>query len=198
MRSQEPLGTNLRQSIRLPRQPEHSWQLRLEDDRLITKNIINLSATGMAFKAPASSDIHLGQTLRFSLSIDEAGEDENRKFFECEGRVLWTKASADKPGSMHQIGVQFSKLPSSLDEALVRQVNAFSLRNQKEKVLKGKQPLTQKLVMSAPPSIRNFLMKVFGAVIIMSLTSAFLTALWMHKAIHPEQTVRTLSSSTDR
>lgn len=174
-------SAELRQAMRLARQSDHSWQLHLEDDRLITKNITNLSATGMAFKAPGSSDIREGQTLKFNLSIEPGVS------FECEGRVLWARGAS--PGSMRQIGIQFSKLPIPLDSAIVRQINEYALRTRKDRITKGRRPLTQKIVMVAPPPVRTLIVRIVGATLIMALTSAFLTALLMHKLAHPEQSI---------
>lgn len=186
-------GPELRQAVRLPRQPEHTWQLRLEDDRLITKNIVNLSAGGMAFKAPLSSDIHPGQPIKFSLSIESGAA------FECEGRVLWGRVSSDKPGSMKQFGVQFSKLPPSLDAAIVKQVDLFAAKSKREKYLKNKRPLAEKIVMSAPKPLRAILIKILGAILIVSLTGAFVAALLMHRDGHSatQSLARKISSDFD-
>lgn len=201
MSSRDLHNSELRTAARLPRQAEHSWQLRLEDDKLITKNIVNLSAAGMAFKAPASSKFSPGQALRFSLSIEPGTS------YDCEGRVLWAKASTEKPGSMHQIGIQFSKLPPQLDASIVKQIDEYNHRSQRDRMKKGRRPLTEKIVMSTPQPLRAILIKIFGALIIMSLTSAFLAAMWIHKEAQREQSLaqkfnqslmRKISSSNDR
>src|ERR1700677_535483 len=57
---------NRRSNFRLQRKPEHPWQLSIDDD-LITKNIVDLSATGMSFKAPTSFNMEPGQTLNMSI-----------------------------------------------------------------------------------------------------------------------------------
>jgi len=58
---------NRRNNYRLVRRPEHSWQLNIED-HLITKNIVDISATGLAFKAPSSFKLGVGQTLNMAIS----------------------------------------------------------------------------------------------------------------------------------
>jgi hypothetical protein len=176
----------------------------LEDDRLITKNIINLSPTGMAFKAPSSSDISPGQNLRFTLSI-VPGEA-----FECEARVLWVKPAHERPesgGSMRKVGVEFSKLPPTLDAAIVKQINEFVLRSRRQRIEAGRRPFTRKIVLSTPPSMRSAVNSLLAAIVIAALSGAFVMAMWIHQKSTPDDSIarkfdegllRKLSSEKDR
>ena len=154
----------------------------------------------MAFKAPASSEIHLGQTLRFSLSIEPGIH------FDCEGQVLWIKAATERSGSMRQIGIQFSTLPPLLDAAIVKQTNDFMLQTRRERIDLGRRPLSQKIVMAAPPSVRSVFSSVLAGLLIIALSSAFVMALWIHQRNHPDDSIakkfndglnRKLSSAKD-
>lgn len=88
-----------RSSIRLSRSPEHNWRLKVNKDDLITKNILNLSPTGIAFKAPPKSQFHRGQTLQMKIELD--GETE----IICQAKVIWIKKGDDS--RMIQYGAEF-------------------------------------------------------------------------------------------
>src|SRR5271154_3671051 len=112
---------NRRENYRLLRKPEHSWQLSV-DDALITKNIVDLSATGLSFKAPTSFNMEPGQTLNLNISL-KPGES-----FECQGRIIWSRSDSPSSRTMKLFGVQFEKLPAKIDAMIIQELYKETLK----------------------------------------------------------------------
>jgi len=112
---------NRRSNFRLARRFEHPWQINI-DDNLITKNIVDLSASGMSFKAPASFNLEPGQILNLTVYLNP--EDH----FECQGRILWSKSDFTGSRTMKLFGVKFENLPLSIDTRIAQELHKEAIK----------------------------------------------------------------------
>jgi PilZ domain-containing protein len=170
---------NRRLNYRLARKPEHPWQLSI-DDTLITKNIVDISATGISFKAPSSFTMEPGQTLNLSISL-KPGEH-----FDCQGRVLWRRADAPASHTMNLFGVQFDKLPAWVDAMIVQELYKEAL-----KVRWARPTLLEAPVISLPskkeitPDWNHILRQVLAV----ALIASFFFAARLYEKSHPQDSV---------
>jgi hypothetical protein len=170
---------NKRNSARLLRQSADTWQLRVEDDKLITRNVVNISPGGLSFKAPLWSQFENGQKLKFNLCLNK------QDCFEFEGRVVWVKKIEDAPGSMQQLGVEFINLPTWADISIMKQINDNHLRNRREAIERGF-PLTKR---PSPKDAKALLKALAGGVVIMGFLIALIVAAHIHQQAHPEESI---------
>src|SRR5665213_1486598 len=99
---------NLRSTPRLPRKSSDYWQVNINNDELITRNIVDLSPMGLSFKAPLRSNFELGQTINIEVKLAP------EKTFEVEGKIVWTR---DK-----QFGLKFSRVPVFIDSFIMKAI----------------------------------------------------------------------------
>lgn len=104
---------NLRATPRLSRKIEDLWQVNINNDELITRNIINISPEGIAFKAPQRVKFMLGQVVRAFVRLAPDRE------FECEGKVVWVKDQ--------NYGIHFFNFPLSYDTCVMRAIHESEL-----------------------------------------------------------------------
>ncbi len=172
---------NKRSILRLNRKPNHSWSLKVDDSKLITKNITNISPTGMSFRAPLWTEFYDGQVLLFNLSFTK--EDN----FECEGEIVWIRKIEDNLGVMYQFGVRFQKIPAKTDAAIMRAIHNEALR-ERQFTVQTSTPISSRSV-NKKPFLSSVFSTVFGFIFIASLTAAFLTAVFIHHINHPEESI---------
>jgi hypothetical protein len=170
---------NKRLAARLHRQSSDAWQLRVEDDKLITRNILNISPGGLSFKAPLWSQFESGQKLRFSLCLNK------QECHDLEGRVVWVKKVEDAPGAMQQLGVEFVNLPARADISIMKEINDTYLRSRREAIEMGR-PLVKRVSHS---DAKAMLKALAGGVIIMSFLIALIVAAHIHQQTHPEESI---------
>ncbi len=108
---------NKRNTFRIAPQSGKAWQININHDELITRNIVNISPTGMAFKAPVRSHFEEGQRLH--LTINMATDGEFAGSFDCEGKIVWAKN--------HQFGLEFSKVPQFFDALIMKAVHEYQM-----------------------------------------------------------------------
>jgi hypothetical protein len=178
----EAIDLNRRSVARLSRPHDHSWQLRVDEDRLITKNIINISPMGMSFKAPGSMPLKPGETVRLSISLS------SQETFECEGRILWSRPATEKAGSMQLVGVQFFSIPARYDALIMKHLHDIQLRDRRDD-LKQAKFVSPRQRTKAEMTVRSMAAMIISAVIIAAFTVALLTAAWLHSQNHPEQDI---------
>jgi PilZ domain-containing protein len=170
---------NRRQNYRLARKPEHPWQLSV-DDALITKNIVDLSATGLAFKAPASFNMKPGQTLHLNISL-KPGEN-----FECQGRILWSRSDSPSAKTMKLFGVQFEKLPAKIDAMIIQELYKETLK------IRWSQPKDEefsKHFLYQPPEIPREWLPYFRQFVTIILIAAFFMAARIYERTHPQDSI---------
>ena len=177
------IAENKREINRLPRQPEHNWQLKIEGDMLITKNISNISPTGLSFKAPLSANFSKGQVLKMNLSIHK--EDS----FECEGEIVWALDAAEANGSMRQLGVRFSKLPARFDSSIMHEINDFALREKRQALALGQVPEFHRTNVPNAKTLRSLFITACGILVIIATSAALITAIYLHQMAHPENSI---------
>jgi hypothetical protein len=100
---------NQRGAPRLDRRLFDIWQLAVNNDELITRHIINISPTGLSFKAPARVKFALGQFLKVAIRLTA------EKSYDCEARVVWVKDG--------QYGVHFTFCPLSYDAFVMKTIH---------------------------------------------------------------------------
>lgn len=170
---------NRRQNYRLARKPEHSWQLSI-DDALITKNIVDLSATGISFKAPTSFNMEPGQTLNLNISL-KPGEN-----FECQGRILWSRSDSPTSRTMKLFGVQFENLPARIDAMIIQELYRETLK------IRWNQPKDANLNSSSlylPPEIPRDWFPYFRQFLTIILIAAFFMAARIYERTHPQDSI---------
>jgi hypothetical protein len=187
-----------RSDLRIQRHRDLLWQLNLEDDSLITQNIINISQKGLAFKAPTSSGIAAGQFVRFTLSLNRG------QTFECEGRVIWVNDSKERQGSMKQFGIIFLKQPPTLVATLSQAIQ--NLDFQKKETIRDETPQKERRGALEEFFFSSLWPSLIAGLLVVALTSAFLTAVWLYDQTHPadalakrtnHHSARKLSSSSE-
>lgn len=181
--SLSPNAENKRSINRLPRQPEHSWQLKIEDDMLITKNISNISPAGLSFKAPLSANFKKGQILRMNMSIQKGDS------FDCEGEIVWALEAIEANGSMRQLGVRFSKLPARIDTSIMQEINSFVLREKRLSLESGQVPEFHKPRVKEGKTLRSLIITACGILVLIATTAALITAIYIHQMTHPENSI---------
>ncbi|MDZ4676500.1 MAG: PilZ domain-containing protein [Oligoflexia bacterium] len=169
-----------RQIHRLQRKSHHNWSLRIGDDALITRNITNLSPAGLAFKAPEWSEFKMGQQIKVQLYLNK---DEN---FECEAKIVWVKQAEERTGSLNALGLEFSKLPTHVDTAIMKLVNDDALEGRR---LNFSKEFSEKFLITKKFDFRSAFSKIMGALMIASLTAALMAALYLHKHNNPEESL---------
>ena len=174
---------NKREISRLSRQPEHSWQLSIEGDMLITKNITNISPSGLSFKAPFSTQLQKGQVVKMNLVLDH--EDS----FDCEGEIIWVIDSLESSGSMRQLGVKFSKLPARFDSTIMHEINIYSLKEKRATLESGRVPEFHRSQLKQIKTLRSIVLTVCGVLVLVATTAAFVTAIYLHQSAHPEESI---------
>jgi len=170
---------NRRGNYRLVRKPEHSWQLSI-DDALITKNIVDLSATGLSFKAPTSFNMEPGQTLNLNISL-KPGES-----FECQGRILWSRSDSPTSRTMKLFGVQFEKLPARIDAMIIQELYRETLRIHWSQPKDEGVPLTTNYL---PPEIPRDWLPYFRQFVTIILIAAFFMAARIYERTHPQDSI---------
>jgi hypothetical protein len=170
---------NRRSQFRLPRKFEHPWQINI-DDTLITKNIVDLSPSGMAFKAPASFNLEPGQIINLTIFLNT----ENQ--FQCQGRILWTKADFSDSRTMKLFGVKFENLPAALDTRIAKELHKEAIKAHWEnpKAQETSRRLTPALLNS-----NNTVTEIIGQVITFLLIAAFIIASHLYQRSHPEDSI---------
>jgi hypothetical protein len=171
-------AVNRRENYRLQRKPEHSWQLSI-DDALITKNIVDLSATGLSFKAPTSFNMEPGQTLNLNISL-KPGES-----FECQGRILWSRSDSPSSRTMKLFGVQFEKLPSKIDAMIIQELYKETLK------IRWNQPKEEDFLTTSylPPEIPRDWFPYFRQFLTLILIAAFFMAARIYERTHPQDSI---------
>jgi hypothetical protein len=196
-----PIETNNKRSLnRLVRQPDHLWQLSLNDDNLITRNIVNISPGGLSFKAPMSAFIENGQIVKFKLTL-KPGEA-----FEGEGQIRWSRKPNDKLGQMGLFGFQFLNIPTAADSLIMKEINDSLLRARRHLIEEGVLSPSLNRNEKTKKSIRARLASLFGGIVAATLIVAFFAALWIQEHAHPQDSIaetfnkalaRKLSSTQD-
>lgn len=174
--------TNKRELHRLPRRPDHNWQLRVDGDMLITKNIMNISPTGLAFKAPLSSKLRAGQVIHVTVSLTE---DEN---FDCDGEIVWSSESLEVSGSMKQLGVRLLNLPARIDAAIMRELNFNALKLRRQALDTDLIPQFKLERNFQKVSFYSFALKICGMALVAATSAALIAAIYIHQQTHPEDT----------
>lgn len=172
---------NKRNVTRLLRKSADVWQLRVEDDKLITRNISNISPTGLSFKAPLGSKFESGQRFRFQLCLNK------EECFEFEGRIVWVKKADDVPGAMQQLGVQFENLPAWADASIMKQINDSDLEERRTQLKMGERTPTKSPRKKL--SLKALVATIAGTFILASLVAAFILAIYIHQQSHPEESI---------
>jgi len=169
---------NRRQNYRLFRKSEHPWQLSV-NDALITKNIVDLSASGISFKAPASFNMEPGQTLTLNISL-KPGES-----FECQGRIRWSRSDSNSSRTMKLFGVQFEKLPARIDAMIVQELYKEALK------IRWSQPKNEESssTLYLPPEIQRDWFPYFRQFLMVILIAAFFMAARIYERTHPEDSI---------
>lgn len=106
--------SNLRNTPRLSRKSSDFWQININHDELITRNIIDVSPSGLSFKAPARSQFLPGQLLQLEISLDK------EKQFETEGKVIWSKDG--------QFGIKLSRMPQFIDAFIMQTIQELAVQ----------------------------------------------------------------------
>jgi hypothetical protein len=172
---------NRRDLKRLNRSTGHTWQIHVDNDACITKNISNISPSGLAFKAPSSSHFAQGQRLKLSLSLKK-GES-----FDCEGEVVWIRSSEDIQGSMKHLGLRFSKLPTRIDTAIMKEINDSLLLSRRLAFEKGQVNINDTL--KKKNSLQSWMATLCSLFVVISMVSALMAAVYIHQKAHPEETL---------
>jgi hypothetical protein len=170
-----------RLTARIHRKQHHNWSVRIGEDVLITRNITNLSPTGMALKAPEWSDFKPGQYLKLQLFLNK---EQN---FECDAKVVWTKNTEERAGAMKLLGIEFSKLPAHIDSAIMKLVNDDALSERRLAFANGLAQIG--LISPKKLNLRSLFSTIMGALVIASLTASLMAALYIHKKNHPEESL---------
>lgn len=107
------MSHNNRSTQRLWRKSTDMWQIAINQDELITRNISNIGPEGLAFKAPAKTQFQKGQTvnIQFQLSPERS--------FDIQGQVMWSRDN--------QFGLKFSKIPMILDSFIMSSIHELAL-----------------------------------------------------------------------
>lgn len=174
----EIAAENRRQNYRLTRKPEHSWQLSI-DDNLITKNIVDISASGIAFKAPSSFAMQPGQTLNLNISL-KPGES-----FDCQGRILWSRSDTPSSHTMKLFGVKFEKLPARIDAMIVQELYKEALKARWENPTAGEPLMAHISHPSDPNEVNHFIRQV----ITLALIAAFFLAARIYEKTHSQESI---------
>ncbi len=169
-----------RQTNRVQRKQHHNWSLRIGEDTLITRNITNLSPTGLSFKAPEWSEFKSGQEIKvqFFLNKDES--------FECEAKIIWIKQTQERAGNMQVLGLEFSKLPLKIDGAIMKLINDEALNDRRTNFSKD---FSDKFLILPKSNFKTAFGKVMGALMVVSLTASLMAALYLHEKFNPENTL---------
>ncbi len=159
---------NLRATPRLRRRMEDFWQLNINHDELITRNIVNLSPQGVSFKTPQRVAFGLGQTIRVMIRLG------SERIFECEGKVVWIKDLS--------YGVHFFKLPMSYDSWVMREIHQSELLIHRDKFSLDTKNRVQNLREENREKQKNrMLSSTFDLVLICFLTTAFIIVALIHE-----------------
>jgi len=156
------------------------WQVNINNDELITRNIVDLSPSGLSFKAPQRSQFEPGQVITLKVNLG------TEKSFEVEGKIIWTK---DK-----QFGLKFSKVPVFIDTFIMKAIQEWALRPSLEVDSRVAESLS--IFRSSRKKIEaNWLLSTTMALItVAAMTAALVTAAYIHQQRHPEESLSNIST----
>lgn len=167
---------NLRQTPRLEKMPAEYWQLNVNYDELITRNIINLCPGGVAFKTPQRVKYEKGQWIHIQIWLTP------EKSFECEAKVIWVHEQS--------YGLQFFKIPMAFDAFIMRAIHESQIhfnRDNLEKDFKFPGSLIRE---SQKRLEKNYILSSALTLLIVGvMTIALLMAAFAHQHNNPEKSL---------
>jgi hypothetical protein len=175
---------NRRNLQRLGRSASHKWELKVNGDSLITKNISNISPSGLAFKALASTVYKRGQALKIHLSL--TGQDH----FDGDAEIVWIKETSDSHGSMKLLGLRFLYPSFRFDTAIMSELHSNALKERRA-LLAEDLSLSRNFHQNFKirPNIRSLIKNLCALITLISMTTALITAVYLHQKAHPEESI---------
>jgi hypothetical protein len=171
-----------RHTGRLSRKDETHWVLNINNGELVTKNVVDLSPRGLAFKAPKKADYKRGQRIQVNLKLEHEAPE-----VECTAEVVWVKPAEETlTGTSHHLGLQFVDLPAQADEAIMKRMNKIMLDQRRREVSEGKKESVAKRMDSQPIQFMN---PVVGMITVAILIGAFMAAVLYHESHFPQDTL---------
>jgi hypothetical protein len=168
--------SNNRNTPRLPRQSKDLWQIHINHDELITRHIMNMSPTGLSFKAPQRVHFEEGQKVQLFVQVSPT------ETFECEAKVVWQQDQ--------QYGLRFSKIPQYFDAWIMKAINEFFLET--KAATAGWAPsFDTSSFRGAQRGLErnNFLYSAMGLAMIAVMTVAFIASLFISQHRYPEYNI---------
>jgi len=173
---------NQRQTSRLSRDGESQWILNINNGELVTRNVVDLSPRGLAFKAPRKADFRKGQRLQVNLKLEHEMPE-----VECTAEVVWVKPAEETlAGTSHHLGLHFVDLPAQADELIMGRMNRLLLAQRRREIREGRKESVIVAIQATPIQFMNPVVGMIAAAI---LIGAFLAAVIYHERNFPQDTL---------
>lgn len=183
---------NLRATPRLSRRESDSWQLYINNDELITRNVVDVSPQGLSFKAPSRSQFVPGQTLKIEVRLAP------EKHFETEAKVVWARDN--------HFGLKLSKVPQFIDAFIMKTLQEIAIKSQefvdnagirhplfeREPVAKALRVLRRSQKTIESNEVISSAMALFT---VAAMTAALVLAAYMHQQKFPEDKLSNIGQS---
>lgn len=175
---------NLRSTPRLKRRSEDSWQLSLNHDELITRNIIDLGPRGLAFKGPKRAQFEKGQVVDIHVRLTP------EKSFETKAKIIWVRE--------HLFGLKFSKVPASIDAYIMKNVHHAAVAPLYEDEF---HPNVMKTIHDMRMKQKSWedskmFSSTMGFLTIAAMTAALVAAIYINQQKFPERALATKLTET--
>ena len=95
---------------------EQVWTLDINEGELVTRSVVDLSPTGIAFKAPRSVTFQRGQTIQMKLQLGTDWE------IDCLGRIVWFRENTQNKGGFGHFGVEFISLKNGHSKTITQKI----------------------------------------------------------------------------
>ncbi|MBK9293472.1 MAG: PilZ domain-containing protein [Oligoflexia bacterium] len=167
---------NLRNTQRLLKAPTEFWQINVNYDELITRNIINLCPGGVAIKTPQRVKFERGQWLHLQIWLSP------EKHFECEAKVVWVLEQS--------YGLQFFKIPMAFDAFIMRAIHESQTQLNRESLDREfKFPAT--LIRESQKRLEKnaILSSTLTLAVVAVMTFAIIFAAFAHQHNNPEKSL---------
>jgi hypothetical protein len=180
LRSEElqPTLENRRNVYRFIREGRDEWEVNVNKNYLVTKNIVDINGTGLSFRAATGLPLELGETVHLQISL--APED----VFTFSGKIAWVRPLSGTGSGMSHFGVRFEKVPAWIDARIVS-------RLQKRLLDEGPKTLNRD-----PRKNHGLLQKVnwapLEAILACSLFVGLVAAVWAYSSRHPEKSLEVI------
>ncbi|CAM5999564.1 unnamed protein product [Sphagnum balticum] len=164
--------SNRRTVHRFAQQPRDEWRLKINQTYFMTREITDINATGLSFRASSSIHFDPGQSIDLEVSLKPGHS------FRCKGEVVGLALAVAHAPGLQVVRVRFEKLPSWLDSQVTALLQQRLLH---ETIHSG--------LLSNGDRASDILWRPVELLVAAAMFLALTTAVWYYDRGHPAKSI---------